>query len=135
MEQTKLLRDFMEELWVCKANDQTTVLRLKAPHKDELHIERRVAQSTVCVRYYVAESARSLVKALEVVFLITETNEWLPVAFYRVKRRRHVYVQIDERTGAISPLDLVNQKACAGYCDAWSFHLRAQGWLERGVVV
>jgi hypothetical protein len=41
---------------------------------------------------------------------------------------------VSTKPARITVTDAANQQALARYCDGWSFHLRAQGWLERGVV-
>jgi len=136
MEQTKLLRDFIEELWArttATGADAETTLRLKISRGDQLHIERDAAAKRVSVRYYVAQPDSTLVNDLTVVFAVTTSDRWIPIEFYRAKSGRRVFVLVDAETNAMSLIDPFNQWACAAYCDGWSFHLRGQGWLEKGV--
>ena len=138
MEQTKLLRDFIEELWLHAAAtwlNGRTGLRIKSPAGDQLHIDRNVAEDRVRVRYYVAQPDGTLRHDLSVVFAVTNTGRWTPIEFWRAKRGRRVLVRVDAATNHMTLIDPLNQWACAAYCDAWSFHLRDQGWLEKGVVV
>ena len=155
MEETKWLRAFIEELCGCKAPDKVqdsandgfhdgpygweSVLRLKAPTADELHVQRSGVPHRVRIRYY--ETTKELpgrdklVMDLEVVLLVSTTGEWMPIEFARAKTGRHTYVQIDGSTNDLSVIDAVNQGACSRYCDGWAFHLRKQGWLEKGMVI
>lgn len=144
MEETKLLRAFLQELGRRKAyagnGNESTDLRLRAPSGDELHVERSAAPPIVSVSYYVVKRVDSggkrPAKELEVVLLVTATGAWVPIEFYRANRgHHHVYMRMDSETGAMTPVDVINQRACAAYCDAWSFYLREQGWLEKGIVV
>lgn len=115
--------------------DVSTTLRLQSPRGDQLHIERNVAANQVCVRYYVAQPDGTLVHDLAVVFAVSNTGRWTPIEFYRAKTGRRVFVMVDAEANRMTLIDPLNQWACAAYCDGWSFHLREQGWLEKGMVV
>ncbi len=139
METTKLLPELIEALWArhvwATGCDPASILRLRAPSGDELHIERSQAPRTVRIRYFVASAMAGLVKDLEVMLLVAETNEWIPLEFYRNKTGNHVYVRIESNGQEPRVLDPDNQAACARYCDGWAFALREQGWLEQGAVI
>ena len=98
--------------------------------------ERSSRPHRVRVRYYVAAKELpgrdNLVKDLEVVLLVSDTGEWIPIEFTRAKTGRHIYVQIDDSTNELRVIDPINQGACSRYCDGWAFHLRKQGWPEKG---
>jgi hypothetical protein len=139
METTKLLPELIEALWARHvwATDcnPTSILRLRAPFGDELHIERRQAPRTVRIRYYIVSTCAEPVLDLEVLLLVAEINEWIPIEFYRNKTRNHGYVRIESKGQEPRVLDSNNQSACARYCDGWAFALREQGWLEQGAVI
>jgi hypothetical protein len=68
MEETKLLRKFVQELWVHKVQDARDVLRVQAPQGDELHVECTLDPFLVRLKYLVKEASGALVKDLEVTF-------------------------------------------------------------------
>ncbi|KKM14177.1 hypothetical protein LCGC14_1708730 [marine sediment metagenome] len=139
METTKLLPELIEALWArhvwATGCDPASILRLRAPSGDELHIERSQAPRTVRIRYYLAAASAEAILDLEVLLLKERPGEWAPLEFCRARTGHHVYARMDDDGKGVIVLDPDNQAACARYCDGWAFALREQGWLEQGVAI
>ena len=67
--------------------------------------------------------------------LVTPQGKWAPIEFYRAQTGNAVYVLVDPETGRARLLDAINQRACAHYCDGWSFHFARARLAEKGMVI
>ena len=66
---------------------------------------------------------------LEIRFFLDPHGGWIPFAISRPDSGNREWGDYDPATAQLVVTDAHNQEALAAYCDAWTFHLREQGWL------
>jgi hypothetical protein len=135
---TRQLAAFVRELWDTHGGEQTPSgarLALTLDDGDMLIVEERAGRRMVSLRYLALAPDGRRFCALEVLVYVHPDGGWIPYSIYRpASGAEKVYAEVSTKPARITVTDAANQQALARYCDGWSFHLRAQGWLEKGVV-
>src|SRR5688572_13797746 len=75
---------------------EETPLHLKQETGDELLIERQLVPALAWISYFVSDSEAGWRKELEISFWVSEQDDWIPFAFFRVTTGDHAYGQVED---------------------------------------
>jgi hypothetical protein len=100
---------------------------------DHLQVEEVTPPCIWQVSYLTPLGRHGLQAELAVEAFVDDDGRWYPYAICRPPIGLRAYGSVDTIHARLTVTDADNQWALAAYCDAWTFHLRRQGWLEQGV--
>ena len=100
----------------------------------QLIVEETVQAVDLRIAYVSFAMDSPPVTELEIRFFVDDGGRWIPYGIYRPSQGQCHYAELDLAQRKLTITDVVNQRALADYCEIWTFYLREQGWLEKGVV-